>query len=795
MEGKSRPGRTSPQLVTAADKGSLQAPFTSVAKGYDPLHRAFHRVGFVGYDFALDQNPGLLMTKTPPSGRGYDCGCRSTDDFTTSAIFDAVIDGLFEGLKGAANLALPGSKQAIDLLNQKIKDQTGRDFEDELKRLLGNTIEGLFFRSYMVHIPAWVPVNRKDYGPDFDSSNAHNVVSVLGADGKTTKKESEVEVEGFLDRSYLTRHHRPYTQWSNYYHWTFQVAPTAGFKHLVGRGDLLSKSEADEQNDVQSGDRVAGNALYNGPPADRRTPVSTLECLLDLGALSKPPGDHGPFNFAQTPSILFDKRWPFWPQSGDYFWAAGRFVYDCTHPSNKEKKGNAPGLHPTLINPIKAFAVSRYEAFKFDELDDFIPVTRFMFFATRKGGYQDFDAKSDIKIGDTDYEFIVDLPPLDDDVNEFAVGRTPEFNLNTIVARPRLLKNIAIAPYGTGLDSPLRFATDEPVIQFVRPAPGKLPRQVRVKVPMSKMPANRDAWGFVITLGWADDRQVAKVKKVTVKLPDLTVRDRNDQLRFNVCVNGRWIFFPTSKPSARRFVNVSDGSQNHPGPGGLVLHLPDDAVVNITAHGMKRNNLGKFMEERPSVDPDVKKDRRLRVGGIIEIDDETAKFIREQIEKGIGKEIPAGVFKEVDKVKEILSDENIRKLLGAAAADFLGQRHIVDWRKDVDTIEADVKKQHINASAVAREMKVLPVLNSANEPMGFVEKDSPRRGPATVVTMKTLTDRLAANQAPLDLQYQAMKTVQPDETGFMFVEVQKPDSNGDYVLHCTVAASAPDPAP
>ena len=40
-----------------------------------------------------------------------------------------------------------------------------------------------------------------------------------------------------------------------------------------------------------------------------------------------------------------------------------------------------------------------------------------------------------------------------------------------------------------------------------------------------------------------------------------------------------------------------------------------------------------------------------------------------------------------------------------------------------------------------------------------------------------------------------MKTVQPDETGFMFVEVQKPDSNGDYVLHCTVAASAPDPAP
>src|SRR4030095_9378960 len=115
---------------------------------------------------------------------------------------------------------------------------------------------------------------------------------------------------------------------------------------------------------------------------------------------------------------------------------------------------------------------------------------------------------------------------------------------------------------------------------------------------------------------------------------------------------------------------------------------------------------GEFIETKPTVDADVKKDRRLQGGGIIEIDDATAKFIRDEIEKGLCRQIPPGVFKDVDKVKEILSDENIRKILGSAAADLLGQRHIVDWRKDVDTIETDPTKQHINASAVAREMKV-----------------------------------------------------------------------------------------
>jgi hypothetical protein len=795
LEGK-QAGEQVAATVGAADKGSEKARFTFKTKGYDPLHRQFHRIESGSYDIGIDNDPAqATMTKKLSSGRGYDCGCRSPKDFTQSALFDGIVDGVFDGLKAAVNAAVPGSKEALEELKKRVKEQTGRDFEEELKRFLANTIEGLFFRSFLVHIPAWVPVNRIGYGPDFTSTDAHNVVSVLGPDGKEKKEEREVEVEGFLTRSYLTRHHRPYTQWSRYYHWSFQVNPAPGFKHLIGFGDVPS---GDEANQVGPGKfRVQGNDLYRGSSRDPiRSLPSSLECLLDLGALSKPPGDPKS-DLATHPSILFDQSWPFWPQSGDYFWATGRYVYDCTHATTDEKTGEQVGLHPTQINPVKAFAVARYEAFQFDGFDQVIPVTRFMFFATRKGGYMDFDDKSDIKINDRDYEFIVDLPPLEDDFGEFAVGRTPQFNMNTIVVRPRLLKNIEFGPFRAGFDSPLRFSKDEPIIQLVRPEPGKLPKQLRIKVPMSKMKSEFDAHCFVLTLGWLDDRQAARVKKVTVQVPELTFNSSDDHFRLNVCINGRWIFFPSEQrergESDTRFRNVRDRKQGNPPADGLALHLPDDGKVTITAHGMRRGKLGDFIEEKPAVDQDVKKDRRLQVGGIIEIDDDTAKKIREEIEKGLGRQIPEGFFKDFDEVKKVLSNESIKKILGNAAADLFGQRRIVDWKRDVDSIEADATKQHQLASAIAREMKVFPVFNSANRAMGMVEKQMPRLGPDPVTTMKELVDRLKAKQPPLVREYLTMKTVHPEETGFIFVEEQNESDNFDYRLKCTIAVSEPTP--
>ena len=151
-------------VVKAADVGSIDAPFLIDKKGYDPLHRPFHRVNFVGYDRAADDETDpkkrdFVMSKKPANGKGYDCGCRSTEDFTASALFNAMIDGIFNGLKGALNSAVPGSQQALDQLEAEMKRLTGRDFEEEFKRFLANIIEGALFRSFLVHIPAWVPVN------------------------------------------------------------------------------------------------------------------------------------------------------------------------------------------------------------------------------------------------------------------------------------------------------------------------------------------------------------------------------------------------------------------------------------------------------------------------------------------------------------------------------------------------------------------------------------------------------------------------------------------------------------
>ena len=116
-----------------------------------------------------------------------------------------------------------------------------------------------------------------------------------------------------------------------------------------------------------------------------------FECMLDIRAFTIPPGDQS--QPLAHPGIFYHKSWPFWPMHGDYFWATGRYVYDCTHVTTvKEKDQEKPDqpetevdLHPALINPIKAFATARYEAALFDESDEPLPTTRFSFFSCRKG--------------------------------------------------------------------------------------------------------------------------------------------------------------------------------------------------------------------------------------------------------------------------------------------------------------------------------------------------------------------------------------------------------------------------
>ena len=758
METKTTESRSALDASDVKPKAAAE-PLTFDTKPYDPYGRPFHRVRARTYDRGVDDAPHAIMTLTPPSGNGYECGCRSPNDYRHTALFEAVV--------GAA----------VDAMSQA----SGTNIVDELKQWLANTIEGAFFRSYLRYVPSWAPVDRIGYGPRF---RPENMEGAPGAHNVVKGKEAEVEVEGVLSRSYLTRHHRPYTQWSNFYHWSFQVLPERGFKHLIGAGDLLTPSESAELKD-----RAVGIELYLNSAMN-----SSFECLFDLGVLSKPPGDHTPVVLMNHPSIVFNQKWPFWPQSGDWFWAAGRYVYDCTHATADDK---TKGLHPTLINPTKAFAVARYEAFKFDEVGDWIPATRFFFLATAKGGYWDFDG--DIKISDQDYEFVVDLPPLADDFGEFSIGRTPEFDWNTIVVRPRLLKKIQPAPFGLGADSPRTWWQRDPILQFVRPGPGKLPRQLRIKVPLSEMkPEDGDAYGFVVNVGWYDPAQAARVRKVAVQLPKLKMLGERKNLRFHACINGRWIFINSGTNPGPEIGNLSDNMQTppHPGPGGLILHLPDDGQVSITASGTQRNGYGKFMEETVSVDnAHPEDDRQLRLGGIIEVDDEFLDDIRDAIERQLHQHIPEEYWEDLPSVDDLLDDDGILDILNGASQDLFGHRHVVVWRTEVDAIEADPARAHTTASGIAREMKVWPLafVNDQNEPMGLVDHRLTIANFAdTKLSMKNLI-RLAEeqNQPVTTRVYRARKAKHPADSGFVTLQDDGGDQE-DYTLECRVTVSAPD---
>jgi hypothetical protein len=764
-------------------------PLTFDTKPYDPHGRPFHRVRARTYDRGVDDAPQATMTLTPPSGKGYDCGCRSPNDYRHTALFAAVVGAAVDGLIAAVDAEVPGAQAALDAMSQA----SGTDIVEELKQWLANTMEGAFFRSYLRYVPSWAPVDRIGYGPQFRpettpaAPGAHNVVN---------GREAEVEVEGVLSRSYMTRHHRAYTQWSNFYHWSFQLLPERGFKHLIGAGDLLTPNERDDLKDRAEAIELYLNSAMN----------SSFECLFDLGALSKPPGDQKPVDVRKYPSILFSQKWPFWPQSGDWFWAAGRYVYDCTHATDDDKQ---KGLHPTLINPTKAFAVARYEAFHFEEVGEWIPATRFFFLATSKGGYWNFDG--DIKITDQNYEFVVDLPSLPDDIGEFSIGRTPEFDWNTIVVRPRLLKKIELAPFGLGAESPLKWWKRDPILQLVRPEPGKLPRQLRIKVPLSEMKAeDGDAYGFVVNVGWYDPAQAARVRKVAVQLPKLTMLGERKDLRFHVCINGRWIFPNLGTNPDTTIGSVADNMQQptYPGSEGLILHLPDDGRISITASGTQRHGYGEFMETTVSIDNDhPEDDRQLRLGGIIEVDDDLLDDIRDAIEQQLHQHIPEEYWDDLPNLDDLLDDDGILDILNSASQDLFGHRHVVVWKTEVDAIEADPTRAHVTASGITREMKVFPLafVNKQNEPMGLVDHRLTVSIPDTKLAMKNLI-RLAdeQNQPVTTREYRTRKAKQSTDSGFMSLQVNASNQFGrpdheDYVLECKVTVSPPgatdDPKP
>jgi len=789
-----------PNVVAAAPAPLKKndKPFKTDQKAYDPLFRPFHRLNARTYDTQVDVGP--TPSKLGPTGKGRDCGCRNRDDFKSSALTGAVVGALLDGLDSAVNKALPGSRDLREFLEKQFNGK-GKTLKEKLTDFLSNLIEGGLFGGFLRFIPSWVPVNRTGFGPTFDANDAHNV----GTDGK----EAEVEIEGVLSRSYQTHHHRPYTQWSRYYHWAFHVAPARGFGHLVRRGVLRAPEDTKLLND---GDNDESILIYD----DARKLVDPLatdahfECLLDIGAFSKPPGDSG--QVLNHPGIFYEQGWPFWPQHGDYFWATGRYVYDCTHVTpSKETDPDKPGakpvdveLHPSLLNPIKAFATARYEGVLFDESDEPLPATRFSFFSCRKAGYYDYDGDH-IQFGTVNYEFAVDLPPVPAGEVAYEIGAVGDFALNTLLIRPRLLQKIEFAPYGS-FDKTVDWHTEPPSIQVVRPTDGSLPRMVKVTVPMDTVPKEKDGYGFTISFAWLAPGVPTGIKKVTVKLDSMTFNNNRRDLRMSIAVNGRMIFVPTANLVSKTLLSPTDVIQKFPDSTGIVLFVPQEKGVRISAHGAQRRGFGEFIEENRTIDParpsddsnDRTKDRRLAVGGLFNVTKKQEDEIRKLADQKLKDVIPPQLLGRFKKVEETLDNDDFRKLLKKAVEDLVGQRRLVQWEKDVDFQESDAAKKNEIACAVAREMSIFPVdaLNKQNTPMGFVEFLGSPAGTfpgdqSRLDVQAMLARQKSTGSAITTVEFNARPTRQVEDGGFIVFQVNPGDV--DYVLKITATIADPDP--
>jgi hypothetical protein len=663
--------------------------------------------------------------RSPANGLAYECGAKNpAEDFLPSGLTNVVAHNLVKALStlaDAALLAIPVIGPGLVIFKQQaiaFAKKEGVDIEKALEDLLAQGVEGELFGAYLRSLPPWVPVDRKG------STGG----SFTNADGK----EVEIEIEGPLTRSFQTCRDVPFLQWNEWYNWTFQVAPIDGYAFAVGEGNKLSPHE---QRDLLEPNEPRNHAtdvyLENRSTGGR---PHSIECLFDFGALCKLPielggGDH-------VTGFMFHPGWPFWPQSGDYFWAVGRWVYHCLHPSNSDKKAAKTTLFPTQVRPVKAFACTRYEGFKFDENEQPVAAVRFLFFATFHGGHLDFrdkgdkegDTTCDVAFNDKDYEFILDLPEPPPSVDTYPIGHTPKFLANTLVLRPSLLMKLEFAPFGVPRSGAffadlLQFESSlRPKVAIIpREKPNDPPRQVKVTIPLSQVPKGKDAYGVCISLGWfdADGTLASRVKKVTLDPGTITFDDKTSgDVRYHLCFNGRWFDAPFHDAGKRPQSLAGADSR-------FVQFIPDDSRVNYTSHGYRRNGFGDVMELR------TKDKRTVFVGGIFRAGE-------------VGKLLAAGGKVLIDKFGNEIDSDFVKELAKEGLDLLEGDRKKVEWKKHIDQDNKAV------TSAVAREMFVekVPLFNNMNEPLGLIEPN--RKGsnpveikdqlPALVNNAKTTVD-------------------------------------------------------
>ncbi len=388
--------------------------------------------------------------------------------------------------------------------------------DDAIREFLERIGEKLAKRAIRA-VPQWVPVNK-------------------GASNQRITTDQIKDVEGIVTRSYGDPIEPPFFQWHRWLNWSVQVQPEDRYKNVVVNGFSLNTDgkTASETSIIRKGTfeiQWDAGALWLDSPLPANSPIHVDPLESGFKDFQIPEVD-GPFTSSVAPDRIDpNKRIPsdwMWPTAGMYVWASGRWVYDCSRTD--KLTGSKPKMC-SMMTPPRAIATASWEAVQFaenlpgdpnDKQKTKVPAIRFMFFTCKRGGYLSYDS-----ISDQDYEFILDLPPIDTPVAPFPIGHTTDFPHNTIVLRPRLLRDLQplSGQAGAKLITPIVTTLPPPPDK-----PGAAPQQVKVLI-RGKDIGNAAAAGFILSLGWFDPNRVraATVKDCVVKFTQFQGRLQVDR--------------------------------------------------------------------------------------------------------------------------------------------------------------------------------------------------------------------------------------------------------------------------
>jgi len=466
--------------------------------------------------FRRINNDSFLVAKAP-DGLGVACGCHTPDEIPnleeefkkfldegvlpvpllqtldkvtaivntiSAAILAAVIPlAIALGLESFGLATIAAIAQAVKFVNE-----IASAINAGIRRFFVLIGKRLSLRAIRV-VPQWVPVLR-------------------GASSERITQDQIKEIEGVVTRSYGDPIEPPFSQWHTWFNWTVHVQPDDRYLNLLSPADNPPNLDGKE----------AGEQALARP--------RSLEVQWDTGALfaDRSPFEAGLKNDTDMPSVdgpmtTSSDEW-IWPMTGMQVWASGRWVYDC---SRTTKSTGADPQMGTMLNPPRAIATATWEAVQFAEHQTAdknkstkVPAIRFMFFACKRGGYMSYDS-----LAEGDYEFILDLPPLEQQVTPFPIGATPDVPHNVIVVRPRLLKSRATLEFAGP-----RAKLLDPIIEEIEPSdPAAKTRQVKITIPKNQLDG-ADAAGVILSLGWFDPNleRAATVKACRVTFRGLSGR-------------------------------------------------------------------------------------------------------------------------------------------------------------------------------------------------------------------------------------------------------------------------------